>query len=64
MPCKEDPSIDLSFRTGTRKKVRTVGDIIAELQKLPPNLRTAKPVRVSVTDWNDKRLALVIEEDW
>ena len=60
---KENPEIDRTFRKGTRKKVKTVAAIIAELQLLPPDLTTIEPVRITVTNYNDKRLALVIDED-
>lgn len=54
--------VDESFRKGTRRKVKTVAAIIAELQRLPPTLATINPVRIVVTSLNDK-LALVIEEE-
>jgi hypothetical protein len=63
MAVKENPDIDRSFRKGTRRKVKTVAAIIAELQQLPPRLSLVEPVRIVVTNLNDRRLALDIRED-
>lgn len=59
---KYEDVIDRSYRKGTRRKVSTVAAIIKELQGLPPELRTIVPVRVVVTNLNDKRLAVGFDE--
>lgn len=80
MPVKSDPRVPDEFRKGTRKKVKTVAALIAELQQLPGEMRviggdhmvvtsfgemrmlsTPAGVRVVVTNYNDKFLAVVIE---
>ena len=61
MNIKEISSIPATFRKGKRRKVKTVAALIAELQKLPPTLPLIDPVRIVVTNHNDRRLALEIE---
>lgn len=62
---KEDPRIPKSFRKGERGSVVTVGALINELQQLPPELPVngdfGPGVAVTVTNWNDEQLVVVIE---
>lgn len=66
MAVKERDDIDRSFRQGKRKKITTVGKLIEELQLLPPSLKVLGGfdfgVRVGVTNWNDRCLAVTINE--
>lgn len=62
MAIKENPDIDPTFRKGTRRKVRKVAALIEELQQLPPELALVDPVRVVVTNCNDRRLAVEIRD--
>ena len=65
MAVKERDDIDKSFRQGKRRKVKTVGKLIEELQQLPPDLKVLGSfgfgVRVSVTNYNDRCLAVDID---
>lgn len=63
-----DERIPDDFRKGTRPRVRTVGELIAELQQLPPELPLEgglgdNAARVIVTNVNDKYLAVMIDFD-
>jgi hypothetical protein len=66
MGIKERDDIDRSFRQGKRRKITTVGKLIEELQQLPPSLKVLGGfkfgVRVTVTNWNDRYLAVQIDE--
>lgn len=59
--------IDLpnGFRKGTRRKVKTVEKLIAELQQLPPRMKVLgeydSGVRVVVTNFNDRCLAVTFD---
>lgn len=65
MTLKND-KIQKSFRQGTRKVVKTVGALIRELQQLPFKMKIehgfGRGVRVTVTNCNDRYLAVVFEE--
>lgn len=67
MAIKERDDIDDSFRKGERRKVKTVGKLIEELQQLPPSLKIYGGydfgVKVSVTNWNDRCLAVTIDTE-
>ena len=59
---KENPQIPDTFRKGKRRKLRTVSELITELEQLPGNLKLHgdfKPgVRLSVANVNDNYLAV------
>lgn len=67
MAVKPDPRIPEAFRKGNRKKVTTVAALLAELQQLPPELKVLGDldfgVRVTVTNFNDRCLAVVFDSD-
>jgi hypothetical protein len=66
MAVKERNDVDPSFRQGKRRKIKTVGKLIEELQQLPPSMKVLGGfdfgVRVTVTNWNDRCLAVTIDE--
>jgi hypothetical protein len=66
MAVKERNDVDPSFRQGKRRKIKTVGKLIEELQQLPPSLKVLGGfdfgVRVGVTNWNDRCLAVTIDD--